>query len=150
MHNRTNRTRLRQWLAAKAAAQKPKKGARHTLGAFGEELVAGELASSGFEILARNFEVQGIEIDLFCRKHRRFLMFEVKTARYPACPEENLSLAQKRRLYRARAFLARELRIESSRLELLLAAVRVGRGSVRDICFFRIPWEPRIDVQDPC
>ena len=49
------------------------------LGARGEELAAGFLSKSGYEILERNWRYKRAEIDIICRKDDILVFVEVKT-----------------------------------------------------------------------
>jgi putative endonuclease len=51
----------------------------HPLGKHGEDFAEKCLKNDGFQILARNFQRRGFEIDLIARKNNRIYFFEVKT-----------------------------------------------------------------------
>jgi len=51
----------------------------HPLGKPGEDFAEQCLKNDGFQILARNFQRRGFEIDLIAKKNNRIYFFEVKT-----------------------------------------------------------------------
>lgn len=117
---------------------------RAPLGASGEDLVADELRARGYDILARNVEVGGVELDIVARRGRRVLVIEVKTGRSTE-PEHNLGDRQRSRLLRACRRLQRQFRPPPSALELGLAAVRVTDTGF-ELRFFRVSADGAGDV----
>ncbi|MFQ5506962.1 MAG: YraN family protein [Planctomycetota bacterium] len=108
------------------------------LGPWGEAFVRAELEKRGFRLVGHNMRVSGIELDLVMRRRRQFWVIEVKTAREPQRPEENLSSRQLRRLRRAVAVLEAALRPGSRRVSLRLAAVTVRQDATAYLRFFRL------------
>ncbi len=50
-----------------------------SLGRLGEQAAEGDLVSRGFEILARNVRLRGVEFDIVARKRSEVWFVEVKT-----------------------------------------------------------------------
>lgn len=74
-------------------------------GQAGEDAAAAHLRRAGYAILARNWRVRSLELDLVCRDGQTVVFVEVKT-RGPgslATPAEGLSPAKMNRLARAAA-----------------------------------------------
>ena len=112
-------------------------------GRLGEDLVLARLEEHGFELLGRNFRVSGIELDLVLLREERVLVVEVKSRLWPAHPEDCFRDWQRGRLHRALPPLARALNRALERMDLVLAAVQFHPLREPEICFFRIPLEPR-------
>ena len=80
--------------------------ARHNeLGKEGEEIAAGFLETKGYHILDRNYRYKKAEIDLIALQLEpaELVFVEVKTRSYTvdSYPEEALSEAQKKRIFKA-------------------------------------------------
>ena len=132
----------------KAEARDPQPGefsgcTPHSIGRLGEDLILETLEKKGFQLLGRNLRVSGIELDLVLLRGGHVLVVEVKTRIWPAVPEECLRDWQRGRLHRALPPLSRKLNRPLDRMDLVLAAVRLRSGHEPEICFFRIPLEPR-------
>jgi Uncharacterised protein family UPF0102 len=121
--------------------QEPSKA--QAMGRWGESLVQSTLEKHGFELVGRNFRISGIELDLILVREGRILVVEVKTRQWPSYPEECFRDWQRGRIHRALPPLSRALNHPLERMDLLLASVRLRPGHEPEICFFRIPMEPR-------
>lgn len=82
---------------------------RVKLGRRGEELAVAELTRSGYEIVERNWRLQGGEVDIVARRGQEWAFFEVRTRRGPefGTPEESLTPTKRQRMIdTALAYLA--------------------------------------------
>ncbi len=109
-------------------------------GAHGEDLAVRHLQASGIEVLARNVRTRLAQIDLLCREGHTLVVVEVKTRSQHPAPERCLGPAQRQRLQRAGAALARVLawRPQAVRIDVIAvrwsaeaAEVRWFRGSAK-------------------
>lgn len=73
---------------------------RHRLGSTGETIAAAYLTGRNVEIIARNIEVDGGEVDLLARVGGRRLVVEVRTVRGALRIEERLPDSKRRQLRR--------------------------------------------------
>lgn len=75
----------------------------HEFGKQGEDKAAKLLESKGFEILERNKQVGGHEVDIIARKGNLLVIAEVKTRSYATLgePEEFVSKKQRQNLVKA-------------------------------------------------
>jgi len=73
---------------------------RRSLGQRGEELAARQLATKGFEIVARNWRCETGELDLVARDGECLVLIEVRTrrGRSMGSPEESITTAKQARL----------------------------------------------------
>ncbi len=111
-----------------------------SLGTAAERAAAADLERRGARILARNTRVGGVELDLVARLGEQVWIVEVKGARAPALPEQNLKPAQHRRLAAAARLLVGRLRLP---VELVLAAVAFPpAGGTPEIRWFRLGAPP--------
>jgi putative endonuclease len=80
-------------------------GARHTLGARGEQLVAERLQGQGFELLARNVRSGRLELDIVATRGDLVVFCEVRTLTSNALyePAESVGPAKIARVRRAAA-----------------------------------------------
>ena len=67
---------------------------KQELGKLGEDLVAGKLADSGWQILSRNFRGTGFELDIVALKNGTLICVEVKTRSFGSFREEEPDLAR--------------------------------------------------------
>ena len=83
---------------------------RQGLGRWGEEVALGHVVRRGWEVLARNWRIGRLEVDLIARDGPWLVIIEIKTRTEPVQADWHrmVSRAQQDRLIRAaRAFLAR-------------------------------------------
>jgi len=83
---------------------------RQGLGRWGEEVALGHVVLRGWEVLARNWRIGRLEVDLIARDGPWLVIIEIKTRTEPVQADWHrmVSRAQQDRLIRAaRAFLAR-------------------------------------------
>ncbi len=75
-------------------------GDRRSLGRWGEELAARQLAARGYTILARNWRCEAGELDLVAQDGNSLVFVEVRTRRGQALgtPEESVTAEKQARL----------------------------------------------------
>jgi len=103
-------------------------GARHTLGAHGEELVAERLRDQGFELLARNARSGRLELDLVAARGDLVVFCEVRTLRSNALyePAESVGRAKIARVRRAAAQWLAAQRLQFREIRFDVASVVLG------------------------
>lgn len=105
-------------------------GARRTLGARGEALVADRLRGAGFELLARNVRSGRLELDIVAARDDLVVFCEVRTLTSNALyePAESVRAAKVGRVRRAAAqwLAAQDRHFRQVRFDV--ASVVVGAG----------------------
>lgn len=84
----------------------------HARGHAAEERVIAELARRGYWLLRRRWRTPVAEVDLLVRSGREYLLVEVKTVTARGFAEHRLRPAQRKRLVRAREWVAARARLE--------------------------------------
>ena len=99
-------------------------------GAEGERRADKYLRGRGYEILARNHKVGGVEIDLLAYKENTLCLVEVKTRVSDAhgAPEEFVDSRKQRRLIRAGKLLLQRKAHRDSMLRFDIVSVILNRG----------------------
>jgi putative endonuclease len=103
-------------------------GGKATVGALGESIAAGFLTAHGLEIVARNFVVDGGEIDLIANDNGRRVVVEVRTVTGGIDPIDAVGPDKRRRVRR----LAGAIR--ASRVDFV--GIRLG---VEDVLVHWVP-----------
>lgn len=114
-----------------AAAPDPRRG----LGAAGEAIVAQWYATSGYEVLARNWRCRDGELDLVVSSPDVVVFCEVKTRRGDAfgVPAEAVTPAKQRRIRGLAARWLAEHRVHAPTVRFDVASVRVQRDGAVDV-----------------
>lgn len=104
---------------------------RRRLGALGEHVAAAFLTGQGLDLVARNLEIGGGELDLLARDRRRRVAVEVRSITGPGDPVEAFDEAKARQVGRlARLAGADRADLVAVRLSAEAAEVRWIKGAV--------------------
>ncbi|MDD2403830.1 MAG: YraN family protein [Victivallaceae bacterium] len=120
------------------------------LGRRGENLACKLLRAQHYDVLCRNFKVKSGEIDIVARKDAMLIFVEVKSRRHTALrrPSANLSLTQKRRIYRASQRYLREIGNPEVAFRFDLIELLLKRFSAVEIKHWEGHFTSR-DLKDP-
>ncbi|NCN22581.1 YraN family protein [Candidatus Falkowbacteria bacterium] len=99
---------------------------KKTIGLFGEDLADNYLTKKGYQIIARNYRIGHLEIDLIASKSNHYFLFEIKTrSNKLATLSSPINQQQQKRLKKAAVLYAasNNLNFDLIHFDLLLIIV---------------------------
>ncbi len=88
---------------------------RQEIGNKGEDLACEYLENIGYEVIARNWRVGHLELDIIAEYKNAVHIVEVRTLSYPAIhqPFETINLAKQRKIIKAASIFAAKERVRN-------------------------------------